>query len=149
MPGLDFPQLASVVQRNCDISDACHAGDYGLCTFLLKMREFYRWEHELPFTLDLPKDDLGNWLSRREQLWDGIEAEGFAPLPLARGATAAFDTDTANRELLCDGYVYSAGYGRSGPPRASHTGRQRTLAGSRPQLARPARGGRARLPRRD
>ena len=27
----DFPRLASAVQRNCDISDARHAGDYGLC----------------------------------------------------------------------------------------------------------------------
>ncbi len=114
--GLDFPQLASVVQRNCDISDACHAGNYGLCTFLLKMREFYRWENELPFTCELPKDELGIWLSRREQLWNGIEADRFAPLPLARGATEAFDADAANRELLPQGYVYSAGYGRFEKP---------------------------------
>ena len=45
----NFPQLAETVQRNCDISDARHAGEYGLCTFLLKMREYYRWENELPF----------------------------------------------------------------------------------------------------
>ena len=51
-----LPQLASAVQRNCDISDARYAGDYGLCTFLLKMREYYRWENELPFARSLPKD---------------------------------------------------------------------------------------------
>lgn len=113
---LDFVQLASVVQRNCDISDACHAGDYGLCTFLLKMREFYRWENELPFTHSLPKDELGVWLSTREALWNSIEADRFAPLPLARGETEPFDTDTANRELLPRGYVYSAGYGRFQKP---------------------------------
>ena len=52
----NLPQLAAVVQRNCDISDARYAGDYGLCTFLLKMREYYRWENELPFARDLKED---------------------------------------------------------------------------------------------
>ena len=46
----NFPQLASVVQHNCDVSDARHAGDYGMCSFLLKMREYYRWEHQLSFS---------------------------------------------------------------------------------------------------
>jgi hypothetical protein len=108
----NFSQLATVVQRNCDISDARHAGEYGLCTFLLKMREFYRWEKELPFARDLPRDELGDWLSSREQQWGGIEAEDFAPLPLARGVLDPFDADAVNRELLPQGYVYSAGYGR-------------------------------------
>ena len=69
----NLPELAGVVQRNCDISDARHAGDYGLCTFLLKMREYYRWEHELPFARSLPKDELGDWLRTREQAWDRID----------------------------------------------------------------------------
>lgn len=112
----NFPQLAAVVQRNCDISDARHAGDYGLCTFLLKMREFYRWENELPFAHDLPKHELGEWLQSREQQWDGIEAEDFAPLPLMRRTLDPFDTETANRELLSHGCVYSAGYGRFHKP---------------------------------
>ena len=108
----NLPQLASVVQRNCDISDARHAGDYGLCTFLLKMREYYRWENELPFASALPKDELGDWLKAREQAWDGLEADEFAPLPLARGERDPFDAEGANRELLPQGCVYSAGYGR-------------------------------------
>ena len=107
----NFPQLASAVQRNCDISDARHAGEYGLCTFLLKMREYYRWENELPFARDLPRDDLGDWLQSREQQWREIETEEFAPLPLARGALDPFDAEAASRELLPQGYVYSAGYG--------------------------------------
>jgi len=107
-----LPQLESVVQRNCDISDARFAGDYGLCTFLLKMREYYRWENELPFASTLPRDELGEWLKAREQAWDRIEAEEFAPLPLARGELDPFDAEAANRELLPQGCVYSAGYGR-------------------------------------
>lgn len=112
----NLPQLAHVVQRNCDVSDARHAGDYGLCTFLLKMREYYRWENELPFARSLPRGELGEWLQMREQLWDGIQAEDFAPLPLERGELDPFDAEGANRELLPRGCVYSAGYGRFGKP---------------------------------
>lgn len=112
----NFPQIASTVQRNCDISDARHAGDYGLCIFLLKMREFYRWENELPFARKLSKEQLGEWLAAREQLWDGIESDEFLPLPLANREIDPFDVDTANRALLPHGYVYSAGLGRFGKP---------------------------------
>ena len=107
----NFPSLLSVVQRNCDISDARHAGEYGLCTFLLKMREYYRWENELPFTRALPRDELGDWLKTRELHWDGIEREEFGPLPLERGVLDPFDAEAANCELLPHGCVYSAGYG--------------------------------------
>lgn len=107
----NLAQLTSVVQRNCDISDARYAGNYGLCTFLLKMREYYRWENELPFARTLPRDELGDWLARREQAWDRIETDEFASLPLACGALDPFDADSVNRELLSHGCVYSAGYG--------------------------------------
>jgi len=111
-----LPELAQAVQRNCDISDARHAGDYGLCTFLLKMREYYRWENELPFGRSLPKDELGEWLKSREQAWEAIEEEAFEPLPLASGALDPFEAAAANRELLPQGGVYGAGYGRMGKP---------------------------------
>jgi len=112
----NLPQLASTVQRNCDISDARHAGDYGLCTFLLKMREYYRWENALPFSRTLPRDALGDWLSTREQRWEAIEADPFQPLPMARGEVDPLAADAANRELLPQGLIYSAGYGRFHKP---------------------------------
>ncbi|HYL90798.1 MAG TPA: hypothetical protein VEU32_18760 [Burkholderiales bacterium] len=112
----NLPELANVVQRNCDISDARYAGDYGMCTFLLKMREYYRWEHELPFTRALPRRELGDWLSAREAEWRNLESADFLPLPLASGAADPLAADEANRELLPRGLVYSAGYGRFRKP---------------------------------
>ena len=112
----NLPELAQAVQRNCDISDARYAGDYGMCTFLLKMREYYRWEHELPFARELPRDELGEWLSSREARWSEIEADAFQPLPLERGEVDPLAADEANRELLPRGLVYSAGYGRFAKP---------------------------------
>ena len=112
----NLPALAEAVQRNCDISDARYAGDYGMCTFLLKMREYYRWEHELPFTHALPRAALGDWLSAREAEWGSLESEEFGPLPLESGAADPLAADEANRELLPQGLVYSAGYGRFEKP---------------------------------
>jgi len=109
MPNL--AALTAAVQRNCDISDARHGGDYGLCTFLLKMREYYRWEHEFPLPRPLPKDELGAWLSAREQLWDGLEAENFSPLPLAAGELEPFDAAPAAnccRKAWCTAPVMGA-----------------------------------------
>ncbi len=112
----DLPLLASAVQRNCDISDARHAGDYGLCTYLLKMREFYRWENKLPFSRKLPKDQLGEWLTDRERLWDGLEEDEFRSLPLEAAEVHPFEAEVANQALLPRGLVYSAGYGRLRKP---------------------------------
>src|SRR5512134_3170317 len=108
----NLPGLAEAVQRNCDISDARFAGDYGMCTFLLKMREFYRWENELPFGRALPKDELGEWLKSREQDWSRIEAAEFATLPLTSRQLAPSEAAAANRELLPQGGVYGAGSAR-------------------------------------
>ena len=111
-PPIDVAALIDAVQTNCDISDAHHAGDYTLCTYLLKMREFYRWEHDIPFFTSVPQDDLGSWLTARERRWDELETEPLARIPLAAGGADPFHSDAINRELVPQGYVYSGGYGR-------------------------------------
>ena len=113
---LNIGQLAAAVQQNCNISDARHAGDFTLCVFLLKMREYYRWENDIPFNRMLPKEDVGAWLEERERLWDGLESSQFQPLPLAGSSADPFDTARINGELIPQGYVYSGGYGRFNKP---------------------------------
>ncbi|HEY5635451.1 MAG TPA: hypothetical protein VIS77_01005 [Burkholderiales bacterium] len=112
----NLPELVSAVQHNCDVSDARHAGEYGLCTFLLKMREYYRWENELPFSRALPKDAVGEWLAARERQWGGLETEPFRPLPIPGGALDPLDGGAVNAALGAQGLVYSAGYGQFRKP---------------------------------
>jgi hypothetical protein len=113
---LNLGQLVNTVQKNCHISDARHAGDFTLCIFLLKMREFYRWEHDIPFAHTLPKDEVGAWLQEREGMWSDLESSAFEALPLEGRTLDPFDTETVNRELIPHGYVYSGGYGRFSKP---------------------------------
>jgi len=112
LPPLEIGPLISAVQKNCDISDAQHAGDLTLCTFLLKMRELYRWEHDIPLSQDMPKAEVGNWMNSREHLWEEIETAPFEPLPLAEGTADPFAVAAVNRQLAPRGLVYSGGYGR-------------------------------------
>ena len=108
--------LIDTVQKNCTITDARHARDMTICTFLLEMREYYRWEMEIPYGARLPKDELGDWLNARESLWDTVEEEEFAPLPFSAADIDPFEANDVNRALLPLGLVYSSGLGRFRKP---------------------------------
>ena len=103
-------RLVETVQHNCHISDALHARNYSLCIYLLKMREFYRWEQGFAFGERLAKGPLGEWLIAREHLWSALEEEDYSPLQLAEQSHPPFDSQAMNDRLEPLGLVYSGGY---------------------------------------
>jgi hypothetical protein len=112
----DYQQLAAAVQRNCHISDARHAGNYTLCVYLLKMREYYRWEKALSFSDKLSTEAIGDWLSAREAQWEVLEDDDYAALDIAGARYAAFDASAINTRLRPHRLVYSAGFGQKSKP---------------------------------
>lgn len=108
--------LARAVQHNCDISDARHGTDYSLCVYLMKMREYYRWERRLPYGVALKKDQVGGWLERREALWEELEAQELVPIIVAGEAFDPFETTAINARLGPEGLVYSGGLGQHAKP---------------------------------
>lgn len=106
--------LQEIVQRNCHISDARYATEYTLCIYLLKMREYYRWEKGYSHDDALDSEKVGEWLTSREQLWDVLQEEDYRPLVINQRAHDPFDVESINEQLLPQGVVYSAGYGRRG-----------------------------------
>ena len=111
-----FARLVQAVQANCDISDARHARDMTLCNYLLDMREFYRWECGKPFAETLARADVGQWIARREALWETLEDADFAPLPVMGRDIEPFAVAAVNAVLAPAGLVYGAGIGRFGKP---------------------------------
>jgi len=101
--------LLDSVRHNCHIADARHGADYGMCTYLLKMREFYRWEQGLPLDAPLGKEEVGDWLVAREQLWGEVAEQDFVPVQIGAQRFDPFDTATINVALEPLGLVYSAG----------------------------------------
>ena len=108
--------LVAKVQANCNLSDARHARGMTLCTYLLEMRELYRWECGAALTAPLPRAEVGAWLSSREALWDALASEDYHPLPLGDSRVDPFDAATVNAALVPQGLVYGAGVGRFGKP---------------------------------
>ncbi len=116
--GHEFEALATAVQFNCDLGDALHAREKSLCTYLLGMREYFRWSAGLPLGAAPDRGRLSAWISQREQQWDALrdqETVTYADLPLA-GGIDPFDEARANRDLQAIGLVYGAGLGLFGAP---------------------------------
>ena len=108
--------LCERVQANCDIADARHAGSLTMCVYLMKMREYFRWEMGLDFGVSLPGDAVGKWIQDRERHWETLEDETYQPLKIQGRNYDPFDADAINQALQEDGYVYSAGLGTHGVP---------------------------------
>ena len=108
--------IREAVQHNCHISDARYGQNDTLCVYLLKMREFFRWEQGYGFGESLPKERIGDWIVRREQLWQEVEEQEFAPIAIDGGDYAPFDAEPINEALAERGLVYSAGLGRHAKP---------------------------------
>jgi hypothetical protein len=113
---VDRQSVIDSVQMNCHISDARHAGNYTLCVYLLKMREFFRWEQNLGFGETLSKDDIGQWLTKREALWEDVEAREYTPIVIGNTEFDPFHADHINEQLHDHQLVYSAGYGVKDKP---------------------------------
>ena len=104
--------LLEAVKHNCHVADAQHAADYTLCTYLMKMRELYRWEHGYPLESELDSQAVGEWVKQREAYWESLGEQEFRALPVDLDTLDPFDHNAVNDRLLPDGLVYSSGLGR-------------------------------------
>lgn len=109
---LRHPTVLDAVRRNCDIADARHAREATMCTYLLQMRELYCWERGLSVQAQPARTDVSRWIADREAAWQSLENADYMPVPLPSGACDPFDAAAINQELVADGLVYGAGFGR-------------------------------------
>ena len=107
----EIQNIISAVQHNCDISDARHAGKYSMCTFLLKMREYYRWQQGIPLSGSMEKDAVGKWLVEHESYWEDLYSQAYKSFLFDEKNLDAFDTPAINQQLSQHNIAYSAGRG--------------------------------------
>ncbi len=112
----NFSSILSNIQLNCDIADAKYAGNFTLCIYLLKMREYFRWEKGFGYSSKLPQSEIGQWLIKREALWSDLENLEFNSLEINDNKIDPFDTEKINQHLVPNGYIYSAGLGQQAKP---------------------------------
>ncbi len=87
-----------------------------MCVYLLKMREYYRWEQQQYFTDELSAKKIGAWLGHREELWETLEHKEYQPLSIRSDNFDPFESDKINRILVPEGLIYSGGYGVKSKP---------------------------------
>jgi hypothetical protein len=108
--------LVGAVQTNCDIADARHARDVSLCTYLLGMREFYRWEHQLPYGVSPPREEVGRWIAASARRAGRHRRPRFRQPAGGRTRTRSLRCGWVNAALAGSGLVYGAGIGRFRKP---------------------------------
>jgi hypothetical protein len=116
MPNPSVSALAETVQYNCHVSDARHGADDSLCVYLMKMREYFRWEKHLPYGASLEREQVGEWLQAREQLWEELEEAEMQPIEIDGERYDPFDAEAINTRLAPLGLVYSGGLGNRAKP---------------------------------
>jgi len=113
----ELDRLVDAVRRNCSITDARHARDMTMCTYLLEMREYCRWERGIPPGGTLPpRSEIGSWLVAREALWDELVEEDYGTIPVGGRHHDPFESEAINHALQGQGLIYGAGIGRFRKP---------------------------------
>ena len=58
--------LIASVQRNCDISDAAHAGLYTVCGLALRLRDLYKWQKGMLPWEEKESGEILDWIEQKE-----------------------------------------------------------------------------------
>jgi hypothetical protein len=112
----DLDRLTRQIQRNCDISDARHAGMFSICGLALRLRDLFKWEKGLPPWEEGDPAEVLEWIGVREDRWETLADSDYANLPLTGTRFDPFDTTGLNRVLEPQGLYYGAGYARGLKP---------------------------------
>ena len=110
---MQHPELLAAIRRNCEISDARDNGIYSICTLVLKLRNLYKWEHDLQPWEEPDSGILLDWIEQKEDSWEGLANAPFEVFPVNGNELRAWDMGGVNGLLRERNLIYGAGYGLS------------------------------------
>lgn len=101
------------IQYNCDISDAKDHGIYSMCTMVLKMRNLYKWENNIPPWQEPESSELLEWIESKENYWGTLYQKAYQPFTIGDEAHELSDPIDFQDPESGATIVYGAGHGRS------------------------------------
>jgi len=113
---LDIARLSQDVRRNCDVSDARHAGIYSVCGLAMRLRDLYKWERRLPPWQEDEASRVLDWIGVKEELWETLLDAEYDRLRVNGQSFDPFDTRGINAVLTPLHFFYGAGYAHSLKP---------------------------------
>ena len=113
---IKIDDLTRQVLKNCEISDAQHAGLYSICGLALRLRDLYKWENKLSPWIEKDSSEILDWIADKEQLWERLADKKYADITIGDKRYDPFDTAKINTILEPQGLLYGAGYAFSLKP---------------------------------
>ena len=113
---IDIESFARQVLKNCEISDAQHAGLYSICGLALRLRDLYKWENDLNPWEEKDSSEILDWIATKEALWEKLGEKKYADLTIGDKYYHPFNTAEINAVLEPYGIFYGAGYAHSLKP---------------------------------
>ncbi len=113
---INTDQISPQVLKNCDISDAKHAGLYSICSLALRLRDLYKWEKRLDPWVEKDSSEILEWIGLKEDLWTHLDGHHYSRLFIDGKYFDPFDTVNINNMLAPLGILYGAGYATSLKP---------------------------------
>lgn len=108
--------LTQQIRKNCNISDARHAGLYSICGLALRLRDLFKWEHGLPPWIEKDSGEVLEWIGEKEELWDRLQQSEYRRLTFNGRTFDPFDAPGVNQLLFSHDLFYGAGYAHSLKP---------------------------------
>ena len=102
--------LIAQIRHNCNISDSRYAGTYSVCGLALRLRDLYKWEKGLEPWVEEDSSVILKWIGEKEEDWDKLDEQEFAPITLDGKTYDPFDVEELNATLAPHGLFYGAGY---------------------------------------
>lgn len=108
-----LPSLPGIenIKYNCDVSDAKYWGYFSICGLLMRYRDLFRSERGLAPWDALQRDEIGDWIHRKESRWPELETADFRDLTVDGKTYDPFDVLGINAALRSRNLLYGAGYG--------------------------------------
>jgi len=113
MNSLISSSFLEAIHHNCEVSDARDHGIYSMCTMILRLRNLYKWEHDLEPWQEPEPPELLDWIENKENRWEHLEAQEYRELGIGGEVFEPFATEKVNSLLAGSGLFYGAGYGRA------------------------------------
>ncbi len=113
---LNIDDITRQVLCNCEISDAHHAGMYSICGLALRLRDLFKWDHELPPWEERDSTEVLEWIEAKENKWEQYAEKDFRRISINGKEFDPLDTIGINTLLEPYGVMYGAGYARSLKP---------------------------------
>lgn len=109
----ELNSITAQVLHNCRITDSRYAGLHSICGLAMRMRDLFKWEHDLEPWVERDSSEVLEWIGEKEDQWEHLAEREFEDIVIRGSRYDPFSTKEINEFLEPRGLYYGAGYAGS------------------------------------